>query len=1050
MKKGVRKAVSVLLSAALMITGPGTAAYAAGEGDVSEIGICEHHPEHTDTCGYQPARPEQPCRHQHTDACWRYEETASPPNADHAETATPPKASPGETQKVLDCPHEKGMHDDTCGYMPAQPERQCQYVCEECGVITFMGADGTERREKVGRENIRRVVSSDYIWNGDAEGTVWYYLGSTQTFSKRIEILSGDVNLVLGSGATLNAEYGIYVEEGASLTVYGQRMSDGRLVAYGRSTSTAAIGGGGTGGKSGTAGAITINSGAVYADASYGKGVTTDITSTVSAGIGTGTGGNGSSVTINGGDVTTIGNGGGPGIGGGSGSVITITGGTVRANGGKADNGTNLGRATFGGAGIGSAARSSGGEVTITGGAVTAAGGYGAAGIGCGTGASGWSVHISGSGTVIRAEGSDGAAGIGAGRSGGAGSITVGGGAKITARGDRAAIDADLSFDGVYGGDYMVVGNEQNEEGGVVAELRVGSDQRSLGTPKTVYRYLKAEPATLKSVKISPQSASVNVGKQVSFAVVTADGTSPAADASEILKTSWSLSSGIAGYRPVKNTSLTGGLLSVGGDEQLEKLTVSAGCALPPGVTMLQDTANVTVNQTKYRVSFDANGGRTDAAPMFTTMGRLTGELPSATRTGYTFTGWYRNRPADGTEADASARVSANTVYTQDTTLYAGWRVNLYTVTYYTMGGNPASFTRTVAYGGRVPVPATPVKDLAAFEGWYTDPGYTRRWDFERGIVTGDMELYAKWSDAVLDVTVSAEAVPADGGRVLYAGKYRSGSLVTLEAEPAAGYRFLNWMKDGEVVSTSARYQLTVDEDTELKAVFTWVGIPGTSTGGGSGSGGSGFGGGSGSGGSGFGGGSGSGSSGFGGGSGSGSSGFGGGSGSGGGSFGGGSGSAGSVQGGPAAMAPAPTVIPGSGSAISTVVAIADASSVNVANAQSVSGAWVQNEQGWTLQVDGKAAANSWVCVAEKDGAHWYHFGNTGLMDTGWLELDGRRYYLYANHDGTAGRMLTGWQLLDGKWYYFSSASDATLGSLLTDTVTPDGYRVNAQGEWIQ
>ena len=46
--------------------------------------------------------------------------------------------------------------------------------------------------------------------------------------------------------------------------------------------------------------------------------------------------------------------------------------------------------------------------------------------------------------------------------------------------------------------------------------------------------------------------------------------------------------------------------------------------------------------------------------------------------------------------------------------------------------------------------------------------------------------------------------------------------------------------------------------------------------------------------------------------------------------------------------------------------------------------------------------------------------------------------------------MLTGWQLLDGKWYYFSSVNDATLGSLLTDTVTPDGYRVNAQGEWIQ
>lgn len=33
---------------------------------------------------------------------------------------------------VLDCPHERGEHDDTCGYIEAQPSQECQFVCKIC------------------------------------------------------------------------------------------------------------------------------------------------------------------------------------------------------------------------------------------------------------------------------------------------------------------------------------------------------------------------------------------------------------------------------------------------------------------------------------------------------------------------------------------------------------------------------------------------------------------------------------------------------------------------------------------------------------------------------------------------------------------------------------------------------------------------------------------------------------------------------------------------------------------------------------------------------
>ena len=1019
MRKGIRKAVSMLLSAALMITGMGIGVHA--EEPEQGTGLCEHHPQHDETCGYVAAVEGHECNHVHTEACYI-----------EVDPATPSEATPGngEKQKILNCSHAvEGEHDDTCGYVEAVEGKPCTYRCEECSKIPYMDADGVMHYDHVDRERIITVSSDNYQWSNSTASEVWYYLKDNQVFDKRIEIMEGHVNLVLGRGATLTAKAGICVTDGAALTIYGQSMTDGVLRAYSLALKSAAIGGGSSEAVTGTAGDITINSGTVYAGPAEGK---TGIVTTMigSAGIGVGSGGLGSTITINGGTVTADGIGTGPGIGGGGdgGSRIIITGGTVRATGGTANTGDTVsGSVIVGGAGIGGGETSPGGTVEISGGTVTATGGRGAAGIGAGQ---------KGNGGV---------------------DLAISGGAKVTARGDRAAVDADLSFSGVYDGDYMVIANEENAEGGVVAAFCVGEDERALSAPLTSYRYLKAAPGTLEAVVISPQNISVNMGQQISFAVMTADGTYPAADATEILKTGWGLSSGIAGYQPGGNTSLVDGRLTVGGDEKLEKLAVTAMCMLPEGVRMVQDTADVTVRQANYTVSFDANGGQTDAVSMQTSMGRLTGALPTASRTGYTFTGWYLNRPADGTTPDVSAQVDGNTVYAQDTTLYAGWRVNQYTITYYSMGGNPQTFTRTAAYGGHAPTPATPVKDLAAFQGWYTDLSYTRRWDFDRDLVTGDLQLYAKWSDAVLDVTVSADAVPSYGGTVLYAGKYRSGSLVTLEAEPAAGYRFRCWTKDGAVVSTSAKYLFTADEDIALKAEFVWVGVSGGSFGGGSGSAGGSFGGGSGSAGGGFGGGSSS----------AGGSGSAGDSftesGSAAGSFGGGSGSvdtsdsagAGSAsaeteQGGPMVTPLTPTVVPGSGGAVSMVIAVADAAAANVANAQLLSGAWVQNEQGWILQIGDAVAANTWFCVAEKDGTYWYHFGNTGFMDVGWLELDGKKYYLHAIHDGTAGRMLTGWQLLDGKWYYFSSASDATLGSLLTNTVTPDGYLVNAQGEWIQ
>ena len=41
--------------------------------------------------------------------------------------------------------------------------------------------------------------------------------------------------------------------------------------------------------------------------------------------------------------------------------------------------------------------------------------------------------------------------------------------------------------------------------------------------------------------------------------------------------------------------------------------------------------------------------------------------------------------------------------------------------------------------------------------------------------------------------------------------------------------------------------------------------------------------------------------------------------------------------------------------------------------------------------------------------------------------------------------METGWIVSDGKWYYLKID-----GSMGTNMITPDGYNVNENGEWIK
>ena len=114
-------------------------------------GLCEHHPEHDEACGYTEGTAEIPCSHEHTEECHSlitrcvhahtaecYTAESVSENADglsEAENAAPTEcvhACTEESGCILQTSDCKHAHDKDCGYAPASMGKPCTYLCEIC------------------------------------------------------------------------------------------------------------------------------------------------------------------------------------------------------------------------------------------------------------------------------------------------------------------------------------------------------------------------------------------------------------------------------------------------------------------------------------------------------------------------------------------------------------------------------------------------------------------------------------------------------------------------------------------------------------------------------------------------------------------------------------------------------------------------------------------------------------------------------------------------------------------------------------------------------
>ena len=339
----------------------------------------------------------------------------------------------------------------------------------------------------VAKERIRTpdegYISMSSVADGSTlQGCSWYYVNSDVAFKKRVHT-DGEVNIILGDGATVDFQRGLEVSEGDTLNVYDQKQGTGRMIAfcerfaqrddqdeaaiggdkgldggsmnfYGgnfeattkRETRGAAIGGSGfrAGGRmifyagnytvKARFGSSTGIGGGYKGEASRcsGEGITIyggtfDIQTFQSgAGIGSGEGAYRSTgaIAIYGGSITASSHNGGAAIGGGKNSEngpIYIYGGEVNA----VAYGNKIG------AGIGGGQEAEQGDpICISGGTVISQSDKGA-GIGGGMGKGGGYIEIS-DGVVI-ATSTAGGAGIGGGRNGSNHIVNITGGYVIAA-----------------------------------------------------------------------------------------------------------------------------------------------------------------------------------------------------------------------------------------------------------------------------------------------------------------------------------------------------------------------------------------------------------------------------------------------------------------------------------------------------------------------------------------------------------------------------------------------------------------------------------------
>lgn len=216
--------------------------------------------------------------------------------------------------------------------------------------------------------------------------------------------------------------------------------------------------------------------------------------------------------------------------------------------------------------------------------------------------------------------------------------------------------------------------------------------------------------------------------------------------------------------------------------------------------------SNIEFDESSHVVTFNPDGGilaNGEETGITNASGQLT-SLPTPTKIGYAFNGWYYD---DGYELTAnSGRI------TDDVTVTARWTKIPYVITSDVNGGDMGSYatTMTAQSDGTLAGLPVPMRTGHTFDGWFDAAG--NEVEANVTVFTGDATLTARWSALTYTIIFDANGGDLTGDATLETDE--NGKLASLPSDPVReGYTFDGWFnaqEDGERVTTETVFDASI------------------------------------------------------------------------------------------------------------------------------------------------------------------------------------------------------------------------------------------------
>lgn len=198
-------------------------------------------------------------------------------------------------------------------------------------------------------------------------------------------------------------------------------------------------------------------------------------------------------------------------------------------------------------------------------------------------------------------------------------------------------------------------------------------------------------------------------------------------------------------------------------------------------VLVMSVFTSCTKNGPQYEIAFESNGGTMYYTVLAYEQDSIM--LPTPTKDGYGFAGWYDNPELSGESLPDTYSVQSNG------TLYAKWEPLEGVLKFESNGGT--RYKDLQFYAQRIALP-TPQKEGYIFGGWYTSKDFSGNSLGESFVPNGDMTIYAKWN--IITGSVSFES----NGGTRYNKVDTAGQKVKLPTPTKEGYCFAGWYDNPE------------------------------------------------------------------------------------------------------------------------------------------------------------------------------------------------------------------------------------------------------------